>query len=107
MATTFPESIQTFPTMTDITANDAVALKAFQQAMQNGKIADAQAALLQIENYQNKIITADYLNTLYDTCVALEEYYITKYSPAYVVSGQAPAAQEPTDFWFKITRTVG
>lgn len=106
MATIFPESTQTFPTMVDIAASDLPALKQFQQAMQDGKMGDAQTALSQIANYQNKIINADYLNTLFDTCVALQEYYTEKYSPAYVVSSVQPTNQEATDFWFKITGTV-
>ena len=106
MATTFPDKIQTFPEMLNITPTDAKALKAYQGYMQDGLYIPAQQTLRTIDNWQQKIITANYLNTLFDTCEALQEYYTTKYSPAYVVSAKEPINQEPTDFWFKITGTV-
>lgn len=102
MATTFPNSVQTFPTMQDVTATDMAAIKQYQQAMQDGNLRLAQSILLTISNYDKKIITADLLNTIADTCVALEEYYATKYSPAYVVSSTQPSNQQATDFWFKV-----
>ena len=107
MATTFPDEIQTFPQMLNITPTDAKALKAYQEYIQNGQFSQANQALREIGVWERKVITANYLNTLFDTCEALQEYYTTKYSPAYVVSEKEPVNQEPTDFWFKITGTVG
>lgn len=107
MATTFPDKIQTFPEMLNIAPADTKALKAYQGYIQDGLYSQAQQLLRTMDNWQQKIITANYLNTLFDTCEALQEYYTTKYSPAYVVSAKEPINQEPTDFWFKITGTVG
>lgn len=106
MATTFPDKIQTFPEMLNITPTDGNKLKAYQEYMLDGRVAQAQQLLRTMDNWQQKIITANYLNTLFDTCEALQEYYTTKYSPAYVVSAKEPINQEPTDFWFKITGMV-
>lgn len=107
MATTFPDEIQTFPQMFDVMPVDGKKLKAYQEYMQNGLYSQAQQTLRTIDNWKQKVITANYLNTLFDTCEALQEYYTTKYSPAYVVSEKEPINQEPSDFWFKITGTVG
>ena len=103
MATTFPQSIQTFPKMTDLTASDGELVKQYQAAMQAGNLTQAKAILKQIPNNQNKIITADYLNTINDTLVAVEQYFQARYSPAYVVSNTQPINQETGDFWFEIT----
>lgn len=103
MATSFPTSIQTFPKMTDLTASDGELVKQYQAAMQAGNLTQAKQILGQISNGQNKIITADYLNTINDTLVALEKYFQTRYSPAYIVSNVRPSAQESGDFWFQVT----
>ena len=103
MATSFPTSIQTFPKMADLTASDGELVKQYQAAMQTGNLTLAKQILAQIPNNQNKIITADYLNTINDTLVALETYFTNKYSPAYVVSTTQPVNQEATDFWFEVT----
>lgn len=103
MATKYPNEIQTFPTMQDITVEDAVAVIAYQKAMQDGDINAAQVALSGISNYNTKIITADLINTILDTCTEVQKYYITRYSPAYIVSSTQPTTQQPTDFWFEVT----
>lgn len=103
MATTYPNSIQTFPTMQDITVDDAPAVVAYQDAMQKGDINAARVALAGISNYNTKIITADLLNTMLDTCTEVQKYYTTRYSPAYIVSSTQPTTQQPTDFWFEVT----
>ena len=102
MATTFPNAIQTFPQMIDLTASDGALAQQYQAAMQAGNLALAKQVLAQIPNNQNKIITADYLNTINDTIVAVEQYFRGRYSPAYIVSESQPAYQEATDFWFEI-----
>ena len=89
--------------MQDISASDGALITQYQAAMQAGNLTLAQQILAQIPNNQNKIITADYLNTINDTLVALETYFTNKYSPAYVVSTTQPANQEATDFWFEVT----
>lgn len=103
MATTFPNSVQTFPTMQDITSSDGAAIKRYQEAMQAGNISVAQSALASITNASNKLVTADLLNTVLDTCEAVQKYYNERYSPAYVVSSTQPTNQQATDFWFEVT----
>ena len=103
MATSFPNAIQTFPQMTDLLASDGSLVQQYQTAMQAGNLTLAKQILAQIPNNQNKIITADYLNTINDTVVAVEKYFQARYSPAYVVSNTQPSAQESGDFWFQVT----
>ena len=103
MSTLFPGATQTFPQMIDLTASDGALAQQYQAAMQAGNLALAQQILAQIPNNQNKIITADYLNTINDTVVAVEKYFQARYSPAYVVSNTQPSAQENGDFWFQVT----
>ena len=103
MSTSFPNAIQNFPQMIDLIASDGTLVQQYQTAMQAGNLTLAQQILAQIPNNQNKIITADYLNTINDTLVALETYFTNKYSPAYVVSTTQPVNQEATDFWFEVT----
>ena len=103
MATSFPNSTQTFPQMIDLTASDGTLAQQYQVAMQTGNLALAKQILAQIPNNQSKIITADYLNTINDTVVAVEQYFQARYSSAYIVSENQPAYQEATDFWFEVT----
>ena len=103
MATSFPNALQTFPQMIDLLASDGSLAQQYQIAMQAGNLALAKQILAQIPNNQNKIITADYLNTINDTVIAVEQYFQARYSPAYVVSGTQPSAQENGDFWFQVT----
>ena len=103
MATSFPNAIQTFPQMIDLAASDGALAQQYQAAIQAGNLALAKQILAQIPNNQNKIITADYLNTINDTVVAVEKYFKARYSPAYLVSNTQPSAQENGDFWFQVT----
>ena len=103
MSTSFPNAIQNFPQMIDLIASDGTLVQQYQAAMQAGNLTLAQQILAQIPNNQNKIITADYLNTINDTVVAVEKYFQARYSPAYVVSNTQPSAQENGDFWFQVT----
>ena len=103
MATSFPNALQTFPQMIDLTASDGALAQQYQAAMQAGNLALAKQILAQIPNNQNKIITADYLNTINDTVLAVEQYFQARYSPAYIVSDTQPQSQEKNDFWFEIT----
>ena len=103
MATSFPNAIQNFPQMIDLIASDGTLVQQYQTAMQAGNLTLAQQILAQIPDNQSKIITADYLNTINDTVVAVEQYFQARYSPAYVVSNTQPSAQESGDFWFQVT----
>ena len=103
MATSYPNSVQTFPQMIDLTASDGALAQQYQIAMQAGNLTLAKQILAQIPNNQSKIITADYLNTINDTVVAMEKYFQARYSPAYIVSDTQPQSQEKSDFWFEVT----
>ena len=103
MSTSFPNAIQNFPQMIDLIASDGTLVQQYQIAMQAGNLTLAKQILDQIPNSQSKIITADYLNTINDTLVAVEKYFQVRYSPAYVVSNTQPSAQENGDFWFQVT----
>ena len=103
MATSFPNALQTFPQMIDLASSDGTLAQQYQAAMQAGNLTLAKQILAQIPNNQNTIITADYLNTINDTVVAIERYFGSRYSPAYIVSESQPAYQEATDFWFEVT----
>ena len=103
MATSFPNALQIFPQMIDLIASDGTLVQQYQAAMQAGNVTLAKQILDQIPNNQSKIITADYLNTINDTLVAVEKYFQVRYSPAYVVSNTQPSAQENGDFWFQVT----
>lgn len=107
MSTTFPTSIQTFPTMQDISVADATLVQQYQEAMEAGNIATATAILGQISNADKKIIRADLLNTITDTSVALQQFYADKFSNGYVVSSTQPAGQSAGDFWFRLDRKLG
>ena len=103
MPSLFPQQVQTFNQMQDISASDGALIAQYQTAMQAGNLTLAKQILDQIPNSQSKIITADYLNTINDTVVAVEKYFQARYSPAYVVSNTQPSAQENGDFWFQVT----
>ena len=113
MPSLFPNQVQTFPQMIDASASDGTLIQQYQIAMQAGNLSLAKQILAQIPNNQSKIITADYLNTINDTVVAVEQYFRGRhhahrpgrgrYSPAYIVSEEQPAYQEATDFWFQVT----
>ena len=103
MSSLFPGAIQTFPQMIDLAASDGPLAQQYQIAMQAGNLALAKQILAQIPNNQSKIITADYLNTINDTVLAVEQYFQARYSPAYIVSDTQPQSQEKNDFWFEIT----
>ena len=105
MASTYPNSIQSFPTMEDMTASDALLVTQFQQAMQAGNVPLAQTILAQIADKNTKIISAELLNTAWDTLVALQKQFTTKYSPAYIISETQPADQEIGDYWFEVVKT--
>lgn len=98
----FPDEIVTFPTMLNITISDAPLVQQYQEARNAGNTALAAQILAQIPSSSVKLISASYLNSLTSTCYALQQYYLEKYSPAYVVSSTQPAAQATGDFWFQI-----
>lgn len=100
MATNFPNQIDIFPKMLDITAADAELVKEYQSAMEAGDYKKAQFALDKIPNNQQKIISAGLMNDILDGLTATEQYFADRYSPAYVVSDTEPQYKQATDFWF-------
>ena len=84
----FPSSVQTFVTMQDIVAADGANVKGFQDAMEAGNMALAQQYYSAITNADAKFIDATKLNTLFQTCVALQRFYQTDVQP-YVTEKQA------------------
>ena len=106
MATTFPGQIQTFPTMYDITSSDAALVTQYQSAMQAGDFETAQTILNSIPLAEQKIVTADLMNQILDTTVAVENFFAKRYSNGYIVSPTQPPSQNSGDFWFQITGTV-
>ena len=107
MSTVFPNEIQSFPTMQDMTSKDAALVQQYQDAMEIGNIGGAATILGQIANADKKLIRADLLNTITDTSVALQQFYAEKFSNGYVVSTTMPAGQSTGDFWFKLDRKLG
>lgn len=103
MATNFPNSIDSFPQMMDLLATDGALVQQYQEAMESGNISLARQILAQIPNSQNKIITADYLNSINDALTAVETYFQARYAPTYIVSETQPTAQDTGDFWFEVT----
>lgn len=102
MATSFPNSIQNFPTMVNLSSSDIAAVKNYQQAILANNFALAAQYLASIANSDKKLITADYLNTINDTIEALETFYLNKWTPAYVVSSNQPSTHDTGDFWIQV-----
>lgn len=77
--TSFPDSFQTFTDMLDITAADAVNVKGFQEAMLAGNTELANTYFNQITNANKKFVTADFMNSLFQTCIAVQRFYKDDY----------------------------
>lgn len=73
--TVFPASLQTFKSWEDLSPSDAQAYLTYIQALAERKTAQARDALLSINNYSNKVVTAIDFNTICDTIVACEKFY--------------------------------
>ena len=79
--TTFPDDIQSFVTMLNMSVEDGAAVTGYQQAMQAGNNTLARQYYGQITNANQKFIDATKMNTLMDTCVALQNFYLTDIQP--------------------------
>lgn len=73
--TTFPDAIQNFTTMQDVTASDGALIKQYQEAMENGDLETAQKIYQQIPDANTKIINSIKINTIQDTAMALERFF--------------------------------
>ena len=85
--TTFPDDIQSFVAMLNMSVEDGAAVTGYQQAMQAGNNTLARQYYSQITNANQKFIDATKMNTLMDTCVALQKFYKTDIEP-YIQSQQ-------------------
>lgn len=85
--TSFPEQVQSFVTMLNMTLEDGSAVTGFQQAMQNGNYEMAQQYYNAITNANQKFIDAEKMNTLMQTCIALQRYFSTDIEP-YITTKQ-------------------
>lgn len=79
--TTFPDSIQSFVTMLNMTVADGVNIAGYQKAIEDGNNALAQQYYNNIINGNQKIIDAEKMNTLMQTCVALQRFFSTDIQP--------------------------
>lgn len=79
--TTFPEQIQAFVTMLNMAVSDANAVAGYQKAVQAGDNSLASQYYNQIPNASQKFIDATKINTLMDTCVALQKFYKADIEP--------------------------
>lgn len=79
--TSFPESVDTFVQMLDIVASDATNLSEYQTAMEEGNIAQANAALANMANGAQKILTADKINKIFNSIEALERFLASDIVP--------------------------
>lgn len=101
--TTYPDKIQEFEEKLNITPNDATLIKQVQQLIEQRKFAEANAIRQQIPNYKQKQIIAQDFNTVFDTTVALQLEYDSRYTPSYVLSKEKPTNQSEGDYWYRIT----
>ena len=79
--TTFPEQVQTFVTMLNMTVADAPNVRGYQQAMEAGNKTLAQQYYKRITNANRKFVDSTKMNRLMDTCVALQNFYLTDIKP--------------------------
>lgn len=75
MASNFPTEIDSIPLFLDVTDKDGNLIKQFEQYMSVNDFSNANAILNQIENADQKIISASRLNKLRDCIIALETFY--------------------------------
>lgn len=102
MATTFPQAIQTFPQWKNIDANDMPYVQAYQEAMRRWDFQDMQDALANIPNWEDKILTAEWFQTISDTVVAVQKYFEERYNPSLTIQSTQPTGGENGDSWWQI-----
>ena len=89
-----------------MTVNDAEAVSGYQAAMEAGNTSLAQQYYAQITNANQKFVDAEKMNTLMDTCVALQRFYLTDIKP-YVENKQISWQNTINQFVFKGTYSTG
>lgn len=78
---TFPQQVDVINEFLDITADDSVLLTEFQNAIRSGALSLANSILIQIENYDKKIVNASRLNEMRSAILAMEQFYGTDIEP--------------------------
>lgn len=86
----------------NITAQDASLVAQYQTAMLAGDIQRANAILVTIPNYAQKIINADFLNSLIDDVRNLQTTIREAYNPSITVSTSAPTTPQVNDYWWEV-----
>ncbi len=86
--------------MVDITADDAVNVKGFQEAMLAGNTELANTYFNQITNANKKFVTADSMNTLFQTCIAAQRLYKNNYAD-FVTQKQAEWEEQVNQMSYK------
>ena len=86
----------------NITAQDATLVAQYQMAMLAGDIQRANAILVTIPNYAQKIINADFLNGLIDDIGNLQKTIREAYNPSITVSPFAPTTPQINDYWWEV-----
>ena len=79
--TSFPDEIQTFVTLLNMTIADASLINGYQQAMRDSNYSLAQQYFNQITNGSQKILDANKINTLMETCIAIQRFYLSDIEP--------------------------
>lgn len=79
--TSFPDEIQTFVTMLNMTIEDAEAINGYQEAMRNGDYTLARQYFERINNGSQKIVDSDKINSLMQTCIAIQRFYNSDIEP--------------------------
>lgn len=79
--TSFPDSVQSFVTMLNMAVTDADYVRGYQDAMEQGDSALAQTYYNQIVNANQKFVDATKMNTLMQTCIALQRFYDSDIGP--------------------------
>ncbi len=100
MASTFPNKIDEIPLFLDVTNEDGILLKKFEEYMSKNDFANANKILNQIENAKQKILSATRINQLRDCILALEKFYGTDFKP-YVENKQNTWQSVINQFQFK------
>ncbi len=97
MASNFPNSLDNIPQFLDITQSDAVLVGKVQQAIKDGNLNLANSYLVQIQDYDKKIINAVKLNKIRDAILALEQFYKTDFTQ-YITNKQKEWQNEINKF---------
>ena len=75
--TNFPQAIDTFDRVTDVTLDLLPLVKQYQTLYNNGKLNDAAQLLIDHPELQNCMINAKTINRCYDGIKALQRYYFS------------------------------